>query len=104
MVEEESLEAPDINGDPVTAGSAVRYLNTGTTGRVLDLRKDDEGTWAQIDTTGLYYRVDVLVTIDPSELKQKKETEKAVDTKELAQRYSLRGPQTVDIGQVTGGG
>jgi len=104
LAEEQSLEALDINGDPITAGSAVRYLNTGTTGRVLDVREDDEGTWAQIDTTGLYYRVDFLVIIDPGELKEKKETEKAVDAEELARRYSQRGPQNVDIGQVTGGG
>lgn len=104
MAEEESLEALDINGNPVAAGDAVRYLNTGTTGKVLDVRKDGEGIWAQIDTTGLYYRVDVLVIIDASELKQKKEVEKPMDTEEYAQRYSQRGSQTVDIGQVTGGG
>ena len=104
MAENENLEALDINGDHIVAGAAVRYLNTGTMGRVLDVMTDDEGIWAQIDATGLYYKVDVLLIIDPGELKEKKEAEKGMDAEEYAQSYSQRGSQTVDIGQVTGGG
>ncbi|WP_292462014.1 DUF2098 domain-containing protein [Methanolobus sp.] len=104
MVENGHLEALDINGNPLMVGAAVRYLNTGTTGRVLDIKKDDEGIWAQIDTTGLYYIVDVLLIIDPGELKEKKEAEKGMDAEAYAQSYSQRDSQAVDIGQVTGGG
>jgi hypothetical protein len=103
VVENKYVEALDINGNPITAGTIVRYLNTGTVGRVLDVRKDDEGTWAQIDTTGLYYQVDVLLIVDASELKDKNKAEKGVmGTEEYAASQSSSPP--VDIGQVTGGG
>lgn len=41
MAEEtENLTASDINGDPIEAGTVVRYINTGTVGRVVDIRSD----------------------------------------------------------------
>ena len=103
MVENGSVGALDINGNPITAGAVVRYLNTGTVGRVLDVRKDDEGTWALLDTTGLYYQVDTLLMVDASELKDRTKAEKGImRAEDYADPQSISQP--VDIGQVTGGG
>jgi hypothetical protein len=103
VVENKGVVALDINGNPIKAGDVVRYLNTGTVGQVLDVMKDGEGTWAQMDTTGLYYQVDVLLIVDASELKDKKKAEKGImDAEEYAESQSSSQP--VDIGQVTGGG
>jgi hypothetical protein len=45
--------------------SLVRYKGTGTIGVVRVLKEEDNGEkWALIDTTGLFYRLDTLETID----------------------------------------
>lgn len=45
--------------------SLVRYKGTGTIGVVRVLKEEDDGEkWALIDTTGLFYRLDTLETID----------------------------------------
>ncbi|WP_406655589.1 DUF2098 domain-containing protein [Methanolobus sp. ZRKC2] len=103
--ETEILTASDINGEPITAGSIVRYINTGTVGRVTEVKKDEEGIWALVDSTGLYYKVETLVITDASELKEETETtETASAAKEYMRRYGSGGSDSVDIGQVTGGG
>ncbi len=105
MAEEtENLTASDINGDPVEAGTVVRYINTGTVGRVVDIRSDEEGIWAFLDSTQLYYKVETLVITDESELKEKTETTRtAAEAEEYMREYGV-GPESVDIGQFTGGG
>ncbi|MCX6680332.1 MAG: DUF2098 domain-containing protein [Methanothrix sp.] len=53
--------------------SLVRYKGTGTIGTVKVLKVEDDGeTWAYLDSTGLYYRLDTLELI-----------EKAPDRKDL---------------------
>ena len=53
--------------------SLVRYKGTGTIGTVKVLKEEDDGeTWAYLDSTGLYYRLDTLELI-----------EKAPDRKDL---------------------
>ncbi len=45
--------------------SLVRYKGTGTIGTVKVLKVEDDGeTWAYLDSTGLYYRLDTLELID----------------------------------------
>jgi hypothetical protein len=53
--------------------SLVRYKGTGTIGTVKVLKVEDDGeTWAYLDSTGLYYRLETLELI-----------EKAPDRKDL---------------------
>ena len=41
--------------------SLVRYIGTGTVGKVKVIKTEDDGTvWAYLDSTGLYYRLDTL--------------------------------------------
>ena len=45
--------------------SLVRYKGTGTIGVVKVLKEEDDGEkWALLDSTGLYYRLDTLETIE----------------------------------------
>ncbi|MHC1630984.1 MAG: DUF2098 domain-containing protein [Methanotrichaceae archaeon] len=48
----------------IKEGSVVRYSGTGTTGVVKVLKTEDDGKWAFLDTTGLYYHVNTLELID----------------------------------------
>jgi len=49
------MEVADTTGKTILKGSHVRYTGTGSAGEVLDVKSDDEGTWAKIDTTDLWY-------------------------------------------------
>jgi hypothetical protein len=48
----------------ITEGALVRYAGTGTVGKVKVLKEEEDGEWALIDSTGLYYHVSTLEKID----------------------------------------
>jgi len=54
------LRVFDIRGKEIKAGDYVKYINTGTVGEILEVMEDDEGVWALLDSTDLYYKVDFL--------------------------------------------
>ncbi len=53
-----------MSTDDVVVGAVVRYPRTGTTGKVLRVEEIDGRQYAELDSTGLYYRVDELVGAD----------------------------------------
>ena len=97
------IPAQDLNGTPITIGSYVLYLNTGTAGQVTELKQEEGTIWALVDTTGLYYNIQVLVVTDANAVKVRKERGTGeLDKDDLVRQQA---PATVaDIGQVTGGG
>jgi len=58
------IKATDIAGNPLQIGNFVEYANTGTRGNVTEIISDDEGTWALIDKTDLYYKTEILKIIE----------------------------------------
>lgn len=48
----------------ISEGSLVMYKGTGTVGVVKVLKDEDDGQWAFLDSTGLYYHVSTLEPID----------------------------------------
>ena len=63
-------ETFDSEGNPLTVGSAVIYGATGTKGYVTEIMSDEEGTWALVDKTDLYYKTEVLTVIKEVEEKE----------------------------------
>ncbi len=61
------MEVADARGKNILKGSHVRYTGTGSAGEVLDVRSDEEGTWAKIDTTDLWYNSEFLELINQRE-------------------------------------
>jgi len=53
-----------MSTDDVAVGAIVRYPRTGTTGKVVRVEKIDGWNYAELDSTGLYYRVDELINAD----------------------------------------
>lgn len=99
------IEAFDIGGSPILIGSVVRYVNTGTVGKVIDIKEDDEGIWVMLDKTGLYYKPETLVIADASELIEEMKARTSVeDAESYIRSYGSGTGTSVDIGQVTGGG
>jgi hypothetical protein len=48
----------------ISEGSLVMYKGTGTVGVVKVLKDEEDGRWAFLDSTGLYYHVSTLEPID----------------------------------------
>ncbi|KDE56343.1 DUF2098 domain-containing protein [Methanoculleus sp. MH98A] len=53
-----------MSTDDVAVGAVVRYPRTGTTGKVVRIEEIDDRRYAEVDSTGLYYRVDELIGAD----------------------------------------
>ena len=100
------VETADVEGDPINIGSTVKYANTGTIGIVTELKVNEEGIWALLDTTQLYYQTSTLrLTQEHThEVKQCKVT--TGQTKEYL-REQVKEAMALsleDVSQVTGGG
>ena len=82
------MEVSDSCGKPIIKGSYVVYAGTGTIGKVVEIRTEDEGLWAKIDATDLWYNSRYLQIIDniegkELELKSKDIKEKIKERKKL---------------------
>lgn len=62
------------NGD-IRVGARVRYPRTGTAGRVERIQVEGGEAFAMLDSTGLLYRIDMLIPISAKEGKQREEKE-----------------------------
>jgi hypothetical protein len=72
------IKVSDSAGNPLRVGSFVIYANTGTKGSVTEIISDEEGTWALVDKTNLYYKTEVIKII------------KQVEEKELGEKILTR--------------
>ena len=105
MDDSEKIEALSMDGEPIETGSAVRYINTGTVGRVIDLKEDADGIWVLVDSTGLFYKPETLVIVDESKLKSEMKARTSAEHADAFMRtYTAENEAGYDIGQVTGGG
>ena len=62
--------------------SQVRYVDTGTIGKVLDIKTTDGVDWVKIDKTDLWYRASLV---------------EVLDDKDLNKRFDDRGDGELDI-------
>jgi hypothetical protein len=69
------VEAATREDKELLIGVHVRYSGTGSAGEVLALRSDDEGIWAKVDTTQLWYNSRYLELLDEKEYKKIKDRE-----------------------------
>ncbi len=74
----------DSLGIPLHVGSHVLYGATGTKGYVTEIMSDEEGTWALVDKTNLYYKTEVLTVIEKVE--EKEIQEKAFTREEVGEK------------------
>lgn len=69
-----NVEAAKRN-EELSIGVHVRYNGTGSAGEVLALRSDDDGIWAKVDTTQLWYNSRYLELLDEGEYRKIKDRE-----------------------------
>lgn len=68
-------------------GQTMRYSRTGTVGKIVTLIEENGFTFAELDSTGLYYRVDQLTAICEVTPIKIKESDFKKDVKEERERF-----------------
>jgi hypothetical protein len=63
-------------------GETVRYSRTGTVGKIVSFMEETGATFAELDSTGLYYRLDQLTGISEVILHAEKPRDARKDFKE----------------------
>ncbi len=97
--------AIDSNGSPLHVGTSVVYSATGTKGTVTELMSDEEGIWALVDKTNLYYKTEALTIINRSEEKEIGEKEFTVEEVEKTlEKQKEFVPTEMDHSNVESGG
>ncbi|KZX14596.1 DUF2098 domain-containing protein [Methanobrevibacter filiformis] len=57
------MDAHDSHGKLINIGSVVRYNGTGTIGKSLDIKFEDDIYWIKLDKTNLWYDSSTLELI-----------------------------------------
>ena len=99
------IAVTDSAGNPLHVGSFVVYSGTGTKGTITEIMSDNEGIWALIDKTNLYYKTDTLRTINlvqEKELEEKEFSREEVSEKLEKQKEFV--PTEMDHSNVESGG
>lgn len=61
------VDARDLE---ITLDAHVRYVDTGTIGKVLDLKTVNEVDWVKLDKTELWYRANRVELLDEKDIKK----------------------------------
>ncbi len=68
-----------MKSETIVPGVRVRYPSTGTTGKVLSLEEIEGRTFAEIDSTGLFYRTDRIILVEGPEIKKHERKTETLD-------------------------
>ncbi len=63
-------------------GETVRYGRTGTVGKIVAFMEERGDTFAELDSTGMYYRIDQLTVIKDEKRREEKTRDSTRDFKE----------------------
>ena len=98
----------DARGIEITLDSYVRYVDTGTIGKVTDMKVQDGFDWVLLDKTGLWYRSNLVELLDEKDIKKStyydKESDGEVDIDELNEKARALEDIELDSKVAEGGG
>ena len=60
----------DARGLEIAIDSHVRYVDTGTIGKVVDVKTQDGVEWVKLDKTELWYRSNLVELLDDKDIKK----------------------------------
>jgi Uncharacterized protein conserved in archaea len=99
------LKVFDIRGREIKVGDFVKYINTGTVSEVTEIMEDDEGIWAFLNATELYYKIEFLELTDEivkAEAKRKN-LEADIEEKIRIREEAIESLQNVESRDAPGG-
>lgn len=85
--------------------SQVRYVDTGTIGKVVDVKTVDEIGWVKLDKTELWYRSKLVELLDEKDIKKSSWGEaKEVDIEDIKEKALDFEDVNIDANAGNGGG
>ena len=61
----------DARDKEITLDDHARYVDTGTIGKVIDLKTADGVGWVKLEKTGLWYKSNLVEVMDEKDLKKR---------------------------------
>lgn len=97
--------ASDARDKEISIDDYVRYVDTGTIGKVLDIKTEDEIDWVLIDKTDLWYKSKLVEVLDEKDIKVKfTPTGREIDIEELKEKAAKMENMEMDSSVAEGGG
>ena len=97
--------ASDARDKEISIDDYVRYVDTGTIGKVLDIKTEDEIDWVLIDKTDLWYKSKLVEVLDEKDIKVKfTPTGREFDIEELKEKAANMENMEMDSSVAEGGG
>ncbi len=98
----------DARGLEITLDSHVRYVDTGTMGKVIDLKTQDGIEWVLLDKTELWYRSNLVELLDEKDIKKStffdKEDDGEIDVEAMKEKANALEDMQMDSSVAEGGG
>ena len=85
--------------------SQVRYVDTGTIGKVIDMKTVDDVDWVKLDKTDVWYRSKLVELLDEKDIKESSWGEaKEVNIEDIKERALDFEDVNIDANAGNGGG
>ena len=98
----------DARGLEIALDSYVRYVDTGTIGKVLDFKTEDDIDWVKIDKTELWYRSNMVELLDEKDIKKSTlyddRDDQDLDIEAMKEKASAFEDMQMDSSVAEGGG
>lgn len=97
--------ASDARDKEISIDDFVRYVDTGTIGKVLDIKTEDEIDWVLIDRTDLWYKSKLVEVLDEKDVKVRfTPSGREIDVEELKEKATSLENIELDSNVAEGGG
>ena len=96
----------DARDKEIALDSHVRYVDTGTIGKVLDTKTTDGVDWVRIDKTDLWYRASLVEVLDDKDLNKRFDSggDDKLDIEALKEKAEKLENMQMDSSVAEGGG
>ena len=95
----------DARDKEISIDDHVRYVDTGTVGKVLDTKTEDEIGWVLIDKTNLWYKSKLVEILDEKDINVKDTpTGRDLDIEDLKEKAAKLENMEMDSSVAEGGG
>lgn len=99
--------AVDARDKLISVDDHVRYVDTGTVGKVIDIKSEDELDWVKIDKTNLWYKADLVELLDEKDINVEftpRNLDDDVDIEAIKEKASELENMQMDSSVAEGGG
>ena len=98
----------DARGLEIALNSYVRYVDTGTIGKVVDVKTQDGMEWVKLDKTELWYRSNLVELLDDKDIKKSTlyddRDNQDLDVEAMKEKASALEDMQMDSSVAEGGG